>query len=544
MIPSSRPFGLDWRVMASARSQQPPKQGATGSLLAGVLLTALAILWPLAATLLSLSGPHAAEESGPKGWMSLGASTLLPTVVVVGAIAMLATVMALPAAHALARASGGRAPFWLALIVSPMLLPSYLPYAGWGLIRGPGTWIGDYLARCDPAISVWAGYIAAVLGMVLWAWPIPALILSRRISRLDSSTSDCMQLDVPQRLSRWLTVLRLLRGSLVISVLAVALLMVGSSIPLHVAQVPTYTIELWKAMQLTPDLRSTWITSAPLVFLAAGVGAAAARWCVTGSPHIMQASPRRPAGLTIQLATWVGWALSVVGPFLLFAWSTRSSGSLTAFWSISGWAVLESVRTGGMVAIGGVALCLIIWRLIGLGGKPRWVAAIAVGCWTFGGVMPGVLVGQAAAGTFGKFPWMQPVIVPLTHSVRFGWLAAILGCWLARVEPLEERWMARLDGGRFVAWWQTSVVGQVRAVGGLAVALAVLSINEIESTIFVQPPGRGNLAQQLLDYLHYARDEQLSAASVNLLGLGASAALAAGWLLGGVRTKVQRSLPE
>ena len=139
---------------------------------------------------------------------------------------------------------------------------------------------------------------------------------------------------------------------------------------------------------------------------------------------------------------------------------------------------------------------------------------------------------------------MEAAIVPLTHLARFGWLAALLGCYLAKQEPQEEGWLKRLDGGGWLAWWQTSLVGNARVLLGMAIALAVLSINEIESTVFVQPPGLSNLAQQLLDYLHYARDEQLSAAAVNLLGMGLVATLLAGWLLGGLGPKVQRASHE
>jgi ABC-type spermidine/putrescine transport system permease subunit II len=72
---------------------------------------------------------------------------------------------------------------------------------------------------------------------------------------------------------------------------------------------------------------------------------------------------------------------------------------------------------------------------------------------------------------------------------------------------------------------------RLAAVVGVGLAIAALSVHEMESTVFVLPPGMSNLAQQLLDYLHYARDEQLSAAAINLLGSGVVIALVAGWLV-------------
>jgi ABC-type spermidine/putrescine transport system permease subunit II len=86
--------------------------------------------------------------------------------------------------------------------------------------------------------------------------------------------------------------------------------------------------------------------------------------------------------------------------------------------------------------------------------------------------------------------------------------------------------MRDLDGARSLgAWLTVTLRPQWAPVVGLGLAIAALSFHEIESTVLVLPPGLANLPQQLLDYLHYARDEQLSAAAVNLLSLGALVAL-------------------
>lgn len=478
-------------------------------------------------------------------WSGLGASTIGPTVVYALVIAAFSTLLGVPGAWVLARCHGRATGLWLALILNPILLPSYLPYAGWGLVRGPGTWMGDWLARGNPSWSVWAGHLAALLGMVLWAWPLPALIISRRVAGLDFGTIDCTQLDVRSRFVRVLMLVRLLRGSLITSLLAVGLVVLGSAIPLHVAQVPTYTIELWKAMQLTTEMLPTWMAASPLLLMAAAAGIAAARWGGWRSATTIQSRSGRPASRAMRAGTLIVWTLSVLAPLSLFFASVRSWGSLPAFWTISGAGVAQSGQIGAVVGLLGAALCVGTWRLAGSGRSTACAAAgVSTGIWVFAGLVPGVLVGQAVAGAFAGIRWMEAAIVPLTHLARFGWLAALLGCYLAKQEPQEEGWLKHLDGGGWRTWWQTSLVGNFRVLLGMAIALVVLSINEIESTIFVQPPGLSNLAQQLLDYLHYARDEQLSAAAVNLLGLGLVATLLAGWLLGGLGPKVQRASHE
>jgi ABC-type spermidine/putrescine transport system permease subunit II len=86
-----------------------------------------------------------------------------------------------------------------------------------------------------------------------------------------------------------------------------------------------------------------------------------------------------------------------------------------------------------------------------------------------------------------------------------------------------------------MAWWHLCVRPRFGAVIGIGLAAAALSLHEIESTVFVQPPGPTSLAQYVLDKLHYNRNEDLCAASANLFLVGLVIAGIAGWLIGRVR---------
>src|SRR5690606_10713855 len=74
--------------------------------------------------------------------------------------------------------------WWTPLLMAPLLLPQYLVYSGWDLLRDPGSGIGDWLARQPGWASIWAGYVLAVGGMALWAWPIAAIPLAAGIRQL------------------------------------------------------------------------------------------------------------------------------------------------------------------------------------------------------------------------------------------------------------------------------------------------------------------------------------------------------------------------
>jgi hypothetical protein len=104
---------------------------------------------------------------------------------------------------------------------------------------------------------------------------------------------------------------------------------------------------------------------------------------------------------------------------------------------------------------------------------------------------------------------------------------------MASLETPDERG-ARLmlagDGVR--AWAALCLRPAAGVVVGIALAGLALSLHEIESTIYVQPPGPSSLAQYILDKLHYNRDEDLCAACVNVLAVGTVLAGGAGWLIG------------
>ncbi|VAX37765.1 hypothetical protein MNBD_PLANCTO03-1872, partial [hydrothermal vent metagenome] len=109
----------------------------------------------------------------------------------------------------------------------------------------------------------------------------------------------------------------------------------------------------------------------------------------------------------------------------------------------------------------------------------------------------------------------------LAHLSRVAFLPVLVGLWLGASEAGAIAETRLLDGATgFVNWARTSlrlVLGPAVAVG---VASGCLSFHEIESSVQVQGPGIDHMAQRLLQWLHYERMAELSAAGVLLLGVG------------------------
>lgn len=501
---------------------------------------------------------------------------LMRTALAVGSIGVIACLMAAPAAWVLSR-GGKRAAIVAGFVAVPLMLPSYLAYAGWGLVRGPRTLIGDWLASGTNAQAEWkttaAGHAIAVWGLALWAWPLAAYVLSASLRRITPDLLDALRLDGGAPWRRWAVLLRLSGRGVAVSIGVVMLVMLGSVVPLDVAQVQTFSIHLLRLVTQRQHIEEAWIAGWPVYVVALTVAVMVgqrvqARPAVSEEPAV---SDRRPGPVAVALVAGV-WCLAVMAPMGLFLHNMREPpGPLTveriahlsrSFWRECESAILASAGIAGAVGVLGLVLMLLTWMLLGgawcvpASGRSRWgngmnrlvraVPGVVAGLFLVAGLVPGTLIGSAVNRAWNS--WWAPgsigssqALVVLAHLARFGSVALLLGWWFARQETAELRDLRHIDGATGVGGWsRTSLAAQWPVVPGAFVLLFVLSFHEIEATVQVQQPGRQALAQQLLDWLHMARDENLAAAAVNLLGLTGGLGLMAGWLLYPRRSDSQR----
>ena len=165
-------------------------------------------------------------------------------------------------------------------------------------------------------------------------------------------------------------------------------------------------------------------------------------------------------------------------------------------------------------------------------GKASVFALVAIG------LAPGVLVGAAVAKSFVD----GYTAVVLAACARTAFIGAIVGALIGASEPGAQRALRWVEGSVGLGAWSRTVLARSWApLAGAAVAGGLVALSEIEASVLVRPPGMRNLPQQLLSDLHYARLEQLSAAGVNLLGIGIFGGLFAIVLLRGIRVHSQKS---
>lgn len=442
------------------------------------------------------------------------------------------------------RGLGRRGRLWaMGVGLTPLLLPSYLAYAGWNLLRSPGSWLGDALAVAPPWVSVWTWRGMAIGGLTLWVWPLALLVLAPAAMRVSQSVLDAMRTDGASAAMRARQVIWMLRGDLVRAAALCWLIMAGSAVPLHVAQVNTYTIWLWSEMNRVPDTRGVWIAALPMLVLAVAGAMFVLRLVPAGPRDAGEIDPSelaRPAGRggaagpMLTGAACVVWAVSVVVPLLLFVLSVREPAAYPGFWREAGGGVASGLQVGAWVGGLGAIVLLAVWMVVATSAtaEQRGMVGVHVFWFTVAGLVPGVLVGTAfaQAWTMSGSPGIGLVVV--THLARFVFIASLVGWWLGASEPAELRGLRELDGATTVRGWLAACVRpRWGVVVGAAVALCLLSLHEIESTVQVQPPGLDNLAQYLLDQLHYLRQDQLAAAGATMTGIGLVGAVVSGVLI-------------
>jgi len=407
----------------------------------------------------------------------------------------------------------------LALVATPLALPTYLAYSGLGLLRAPRTWLGDAIETLAQNGAEWmpvfASRVTALIGLSFWAWPLSAIILGLALRQTDPDSEDAMRAAGAGRLRRWWHQACAARAGVVHAVLGVGLIMLGSAVPLHLANAPTYSVVIWQELMLNPGAGSAWVRAWPLLALAIGGG----WWAGRHAARSISVRDASRAATASAIPVW-GVLLASVGiPFVLFAIS--SVGGFVRFFSLNGAALLSSALVSGLVGLMAAGIGIGVWCALSTDDAlATWVARCVVVVLCIAACVPGVLVGQALAIAYAGGLSDSPIVLALGHVARFGAIASIVACWLTRAEGAEQRDLRRLGGaGGARGWLIACVPGRGGGIVGAAMVCGAMSLHEIETSVLLRPPGVESLSQVMLGYLHYFRMEELSAGAIVLVSL-------------------------
>jgi ABC-type Fe3+ transport system permease subunit len=479
---------------------------------------------------------------------------LVRSLAIAGGIGLVGMCMGIPLARVIGAGITRRGALLIGVLISPIWLPATMVYAAGNLLRAPDTIVGRAIVTFSTSdeslrwVTIWVGYAIAVLGLAIWSAPIAAILIASGLGHRSSLYDEMIALEPIGRVRRarlWVGINRtpLLRAWALLTVL-----MLGSAVPMHLAQLETWSIVIWRELAESPieQWGVVWLSSWPMV-IAAALGA----WLLTHTliadkesssledhGHHRVRLPRSVRSSAIGV-----WILGAIVPMAAMLVSLDDWRSILYFWTLEA----DALRDSGFVALlaGGFTMILAMLVAITLGSPARRIrragaGAVLVLCIL--GLIPGVLVGAAIARTpiSGIHASLSGSIAGavLGSFIRVGFLGAIIGALCARSESIERkslRW--QLAGGSIRGWTRAALPGIALPVLGVGLVGFLYSMYEIEASVMIRPPGMANLPQQILSDLHYARLEQLSAAGINLLAIGLILSIIASVFL----ARVQRS---
>ena len=320
-LPRCPERGCRWAValgtMPHRSTARPSTRGQPAALVTGVgvVVVVLILLAPVVIGPIRLVGSAFARGEGVLAEViaSFTSPALVSAAWAGGVITLIAVALGWAIGRAMAR--GG---WWSAVLLLPPLLPSYLAYAGFNALRGPGTPAGDWLALLAQDGHRWApvfaGRALAVIALGLWAAPIAGLLVARGL-RAMGDVDALARLDGAPWWRRELQLLCACRSSLLASAVLVGVIMLGSAVPLHVAQLQTPAIRAWRLLaEVSPESWwRAWASVTPGALVSLAVAALVVRGVAAWRPAEAGETPRAGA---VALLAWRGVALAVLAPGL------------------------------------------------------------------------------------------------------------------------------------------------------------------------------------------------------------------------------------
>ena len=415
---------------------------------------------------------------------------------------------------------------WLGSAVATLALPSFLVADAWLSMFGTAGLLHAWLPV--PLGSTLT--VALVLGSGLW--PLVALavwsvwsVLDRELFEVEPGCNGLTllrQVMIPYARSAWM------QGAMVALCLAVANLTIPALFQVHVAPVA-----FWLAFSTTWDYAAAFKEAWPILALpvAALMVWRPVRVAFGGARKGVPAEAmRRLVGPRLELICSLGFVLALgLGLVLPLGMVILRPGTWEALPGAfeAGW---HTIGTSMLFAFGGASGALILALLMPRrwGPRPGWLPFL----------FPGVLLGLGMLVLSQQLP-LRGLAVGLglvvgTMSIRclgIAW-SGVAGAFASLPRELGDE--ARLVGAGFWARWSRLEFPLIRRQLAAAWYLVYLfCLWDVETPLFLAPPGVETVAQRTFSLLHYGHQNQVDALCVMILVAAllplAALSLPAGW---------------
>jgi len=415
----------------------------------------------------------------------------------------------------------------LLLLLMPLVLPRYVLYYAWTLMLSPTTALGAYLSG-RPELARFVGTFSSSLVLILWYWPLAALLIAQGWQNIDKSIRDCASLDADGfGIFRKITLPLLLRP-LLLAFSVCFVLSLSEFATFHLAGISTVGTELAVLYELTGSegylVRAAWPVVAAALLLAIALGKSSRSW-TPGAASLGTAEFESHKWRWIVLLGLIG--ISLIVPLALLISNMTDTQALRQFLRLHtdelGFSLAIAVVAAGMayfIAFGALSL-----DRPGRGGFCKLLSLILRTTIFLAMFVPASLVAVSMLKTLAVCN-VPPAIrqgwylVSAGQAGRFAGVALILLLLTRYAHEKRLSEMAALDGAsRFKTWWYVHLPHTWPLFVGTFILIVMLGITELSATMVLLPAGLPNFAQRLLNQMHYARDQQVIASCMVLICL-------------------------
>ena len=414
----------------------------------------------------------------------------------------------------------------LLLLLMPLVLPRYMLYYAWSLLLDPATCLGSFLSS-DMSIARFVAGFTSTAVLVMWYWPLAALLISQGWRNIDRDVWDGARLESSlwQRF-RYIT-MPLLGRPILLAFAVCFVFSLSEFTTFHLAGVDTIGTELAVLYELSGSegvvMRAGWpivlAAFAGAVILAVNVGGWSAHDVSIPDSGFRSGSNKFMLLILILLAF-----ISLVGPVVLLGLHVRDVKPFIQFLRLH---IDDLGFSLAIAALAAVFAHVIAYSALSIKQSKRFGSVISacVNASIFLAMLvPASMIAvslikmlavcNAPAGL--RNSWL---LVSAGQACRFSGVALIILILARACHQKQLSEMASLDGAsRFKGWLYVHLPLTWPLIAGSFLLIIMLSITELSATMVLLPAGLPNFAQRLLNQMHYARDQQVIASCLILTG--------------------------
>ncbi|CAN5404523.1 hypothetical protein BH09PLA1_BH09PLA1_01170 [soil metagenome] len=474
-----------------------------------------------------------------------------------GAAAIVATLLAIPAAIVLGRGRGiFAAALWFVLPIS-LLLPSLTFAYGWK------QWLR--LAQFDLEPAGLADIARCVWSLATWLFPVPAIVMGLSLRPLDTNLQQQAQLDgVLWRVTARQILAPAIAATAIVAVLAMQEFAVYE--PTGISVIATETRMVFETGAFSsPDnpITQQLIGSSSMPGLQDQRARAAAAVAVSVPMLIAIALLAMIAGIGarklsaadaiesgtwprsldtrffVVLAAWLIVLIAIATPLVALALSLKRKFNppliLAEFGPQIGGSILIASLTGALVIA--LALAAAVRR-------NRVIAIVALTSFLLGGQLVAIALIRLYNHPSTVWLYQSALPVMMAYVARFGWIVLFAAGATFSAPWRSVRDLAAVDGAssfaaaRYVVWplaWPL--------LGASALFVTALSLSEVPATVLLAPQRPQMLVPLLMTWVHMLRYDPMIEASLLTAGMVVAIGLIA-VLLGGIEIRTRRRLPR